>query len=123
MDNIVILTGAGVSAESGLGTFRDVGGLWDQYDLEEVATPQGFARDPAKVHAFYNARRANMAQAAPNASYRSRACEPSSAQTSSRSSKNSGGGSGPSGRDRSAVPTSACSAWKPRITSSRKTRP
>ena len=43
MDSIVILTGAGVSAESGLGTFRDVGGLWDQYDLEEVATPQGFA--------------------------------------------------------------------------------
>jgi NAD-dependent deacetylase len=56
---IVILTGAGVSAESGLGTFRDVGGLWSQYDLEDVATPEGFARDPALVHRFYNARRAN----------------------------------------------------------------
>ena len=63
---IVILTGAGVSAESGLGTFRDEGGLWSEYDLEEVATPEGFARDPSKVHAFYNARRANAAEARPN---------------------------------------------------------
>lgn len=67
---IVILTGAGVSAESGLGTFRDKGGLWSQYDLAEVATPQGYRRDPAKVHAFYNARRANARQAAPNAAHR-----------------------------------------------------
>ena len=69
MKRIVILTGAGVSAESGLGTFRDVGGLWSQYDLEEVATPQGFARNPALVHDFYNARRANMLDAAPNAAH------------------------------------------------------
>lgn len=62
----VILTGAGVSAESGLGTFRDKGGLWAKYDLNEVATPQGFARDPSKVHDFYNARRANAAAALPN---------------------------------------------------------
>ncbi|MEM6740511.1 MAG: NAD-dependent deacylase [Pseudomonadota bacterium] len=69
MDEIVILTGAGVSAESGLGTFRDVGGLWDTYDLEDVATPQGYARNPALVHDFYNARRANCVGAAPNAAH------------------------------------------------------
>ena len=66
---IVILTGAGISAESGLGTFRDVGGIWDRYDLEEVATPEGYARDPALVHEFYNARRANLLGAAPNAAH------------------------------------------------------
>lgn len=69
MKRIVILTGAGVSAESGLGTFRDKGGLWSQYDLEEVATPEGFRRNPAKVHDFYNARRANMLDAAPNVAH------------------------------------------------------
>lgn len=63
---LFILTGAGVSAESGLGTFRDKDGLWTRYDLNEVATPEGFARDPAKVHAFYNARRRNAAEASPN---------------------------------------------------------
>ena len=67
---IVVLSGAGLSAESGLGTFRDVGGLWDEYDLEEVATPEGYAADPAKVLAFYDARRANMVAAAPNAAHR-----------------------------------------------------
>ncbi len=66
---IVILTGAGVSAESGLGTFRDKDGLWTKYDLSEVATPEGFAADPRKVHAFYNARRANAAEAEPNAAH------------------------------------------------------
>ena len=66
---IVVLSGAGLSAESGLGTFRDVGGLWTRYDLSEVATPEGFAADPAKVHAFYDARRANMRGAAPNAAH------------------------------------------------------
>lgn len=65
----VILTGAGISAESGLGTFRDKGGIWARYDMGEVATPEGFARDPAKVHAFYNARRANAAGARPNAAH------------------------------------------------------
>ncbi|MGY6548455.1 MAG: NAD-dependent deacylase [Roseinatronobacter sp.] len=65
-ERIVILTGAGLSAESGLGTFRDQGGLWARYDLARVATPEGFARDPALVHEFYNARRANCLQAAPN---------------------------------------------------------
>ena len=67
---IVVLSGAGLSAESGLGTFRDAGGLWTRYDLNEVATPEGFAADPARVHAFYNARRANMRGAAPNAAHR-----------------------------------------------------
>ena len=67
--NIVILTGAGISAESGLGTFRDVDGLWTQYDLEEVATPEGYARNPALVQDFYNARRANCRAAAPNAAH------------------------------------------------------
>ncbi|MDU8942877.1 NAD-dependent deacylase [Ovoidimarina sediminis] len=65
-EKIVILTGAGVSAESGLGTFRDAGGLWSEYDLQDVATPEGFARDPVLVHRFYNARRANCIAAAPN---------------------------------------------------------
>ncbi|MBF9030197.1 NAD-dependent protein deacylase [Rhodobacterales bacterium HKCCE3408] len=69
MTRIVVLTGAGISAESGLGTFRDVGGLWSQYDLEEVATPQGFARNPRLVHDFYNARRANARAALPNAGH------------------------------------------------------
>ena len=63
---IVILTGAGLSAESGLGTFRDEGGLWAQHRIEDVATPEGFARDPALVHAFYNARREQAAEAEPN---------------------------------------------------------
>jgi NAD-dependent deacetylase len=67
--NVFVLTGAGISAESGLGTFRDAGGVWTQYDLREVATPEGFARDPARVHAFYNARRRNLQGARPNAAH------------------------------------------------------
>lgn len=66
MDRIVILTGAGISAESGLGTFRDNEGLWARYDLGEVATPEGFARNPGLVHEFYNARRAHAWAASPN---------------------------------------------------------
>ena len=66
---IAILTGAGISAESGLGTFRDTDGLWTKYDLNEVATPEGFSRNPALVHDFYNARRANCAEATPNAAH------------------------------------------------------
>ncbi len=62
----MILTGAGVSAESGLGTFRDVDGLWSEYDLEDVATPQGYARNPKLVLDFYNARRTNLLSAMPN---------------------------------------------------------
>ncbi len=67
--SIVILTGAGISAESGLGTFRDVDGLWTKVNLEDVATPEGFARDPVMVHDFYNARRKNLVNAEPNAAH------------------------------------------------------
>lgn len=63
---IVILTGAGVSAESGMGTFRDKDGIWTKHRLEDVATPEGFARNPRLVHDFYNARRRALRQAAPN---------------------------------------------------------
>ena len=63
---IVVLTGAGVSAESGVDTFRTKGGLWDRYEVAEVATPQGFAADPAKVHAFYDLRRAQLPNLSPN---------------------------------------------------------
>lgn len=69
MEKIVILTGAGISAESGLGTFRDEGGLWSQHRIEDVATPEGFTRNPALVHEFYNARRAQAAKAEPNAAH------------------------------------------------------
>ncbi|MGJ8602913.1 MAG: NAD-dependent deacylase [Marivita sp.] len=69
-ERIVVLTGAGVSAESGLGTFRDEGGLWAQHRIEDVATPEAFARDPALVHRFYTARRIQAAQAQPNAAHR-----------------------------------------------------
>jgi NAD-dependent deacetylase len=57
---IVILTGAGISKESGLDTFRDAGGLWSRVRLEDVATPEAFARDPTRVHEVYNARRRNL---------------------------------------------------------------
>lgn len=69
MKKIVILTGAGISAESGLGTFRAEGGLWAEHRIEDVATPEGFARDPGLVMDFYNARRAQAAAAAPNAGH------------------------------------------------------
>ncbi|WP_298920775.1 NAD-dependent deacylase [uncultured Roseobacter sp.] len=69
MKKIVILTGAGISAESGLGTFRAEGGLWAQHRIEDVATPEGFARNPKLVVDFYNARRAQAAEAAPNAGH------------------------------------------------------
>lgn len=58
--SIVVLTGAGVSAESGIDTFRDLGGLWEQHRVEDVASPEGFARDPALVHRFYNLRRRRL---------------------------------------------------------------
>lgn len=69
---IVVLTGAGISAESGLKTFRDSDGLWEQHRIEDVATPEGFARDPALVHRFYNARRQQLLSDAvqPNAAHR-----------------------------------------------------
>ena len=66
MSKIVILTGAGISAESGIETFRAEDGLWAQHRVEDVATPEGFARDPALVVNFYNARRAQLSEVAPN---------------------------------------------------------
>jgi NAD-dependent deacetylase len=67
--NIVILTGAGISAESGLATFRGPDGLWEGHRVEDVCTPQALARDPALVHAFYDARRARLAEVEPNAAH------------------------------------------------------
>lgn len=67
---ITVLTGAGISAESGLATFRASDGLWESHRIEDVATPDGFAADPALVHRFYNMRRAAAAGAAPNAAHR-----------------------------------------------------
>ena len=69
--NIVILTGAGISKESGLDTFRDAGGIWAKVRLEDVATPEAFHRDPVLVHDFYNARRATLraSSVVPNAAH------------------------------------------------------
>ena len=67
--NIVILTGAGISAESGVGTFRDAGGLWEQHRVEDVATPEAFARDPDLVLRFYDMRRAFVQEVEPNAAH------------------------------------------------------
>lgn len=68
--NIVVLTGAGVSAESGVATFRDAGGVWAKYDYREVATPEGFAANPGLVHEFYNDRRRALPGVEPNAAHR-----------------------------------------------------
>jgi NAD-dependent deacetylase len=67
---IFVLTGAGVSAESGLGTFRDRDGLWARFDPMKLATPEAFARDPEQVHSFYNMRRRNLLTAEPNEAHR-----------------------------------------------------
>ena len=69
IENIVILTGAGISAESGLATFRGPDGLWEGHRVEDVATPEAFARDPALVQAFYDARRARLKEVEPNAAH------------------------------------------------------
>lgn len=67
--NIVILTGAGISADSGLATFRGAEGLWCGHKVEDVATPEAFERDPTLVHAFYNDRRRQLAEVNPNAAH------------------------------------------------------
>lgn len=66
---IVVLTGAGISADSGVSTFRDPNGVWAKYDWRDVATPEGFAANPDLVHSFYNARRANIQAVQPNAAH------------------------------------------------------
>lgn len=68
-DRIVILTGAGISAESGIATFRDADGIWAKYDYRDVATPEGFARNPKMVLDFYNMRRKMSSGVAPNAAH------------------------------------------------------
>nr|WMC98441.1 NAD-dependent protein deacylase [Aminobacter aminovorans] len=67
--SIVVLTGAGISAESGVDTFRDKDGIWSKIDYRDVATPEGFARNPELVDDFYNQRRAGLADVAPNAAH------------------------------------------------------
>ncbi len=69
IENIVILTGAGISAESGIRTFRAADGLWEEHRIEDVATPEGYERDPALVQRFYNARRAHLKTVDPNAAH------------------------------------------------------
>ena len=69
-DRLLILTGAGISAESGLATFRGADGLWEGHRVEDVATPEAFRRDPALVHAFYDARRARLESVEPNAAHK-----------------------------------------------------
>jgi NAD-dependent deacetylase len=70
MPNLVILTGAGISAESGISTFRDANGLWENHRIEDVASPNAFRRDPETVHRFYNLRRAQLKTVIPNAAHR-----------------------------------------------------
>lgn len=67
---LVISTGAGISAESGISTFRDADGLWENYNVMEVCSADGFARNPKLIHDFYNARRSQLAEVEPNAAHR-----------------------------------------------------
>lgn len=67
---VVVLTGAGISAESGVATFRDANGLWEGHRIEDVASPEGFRRNPAMVHEFYNRRRAQLSEVEPNEAHR-----------------------------------------------------
>ena len=67
--NIVVLTGAGISADSGLATFRGADGLWEGHRVEDVATPEAYRRNPALVHQFYDARRARLGEVKPNAAH------------------------------------------------------
>ena len=66
LENIVILTGAGISAESGIPVFRSETGLWEEHKVDDVATPEGYERDPELVRNFYNTLRANLKKVAPN---------------------------------------------------------
>ncbi len=69
-ERITVLTGAGISAESGISTFRDSGGLWEKYSIDEVATPEAWERNPELVLQFYNERRRQLREAKPNAAHR-----------------------------------------------------
>lgn len=70
MKKIVVLTGAGMSAESGISTFRDAGGLWEGHDIMEVASPEGWRKNPELVTEFYNKRRLQLAEVEPNAGHK-----------------------------------------------------
>ena len=70
MKKLVVLTGAGISAESGISTFRDAGGLWEQHRIEEVASPEGWASNPELVLKFYNLRRKQLFSVEPNAGHK-----------------------------------------------------
>ena len=70
MKKVIVLTGAGISAESGISTFRDNGGLWEQYDINQVCTPEGWKKDPALVTHFYNMRRKQLLQVEPCLAHR-----------------------------------------------------
>ncbi len=70
MRKVVVLTGAGISAESGISTFRDNGGLWEKYDVQEVCTPEGWVRNPQLVTDFYNERRMQLVDTRPNLAHR-----------------------------------------------------
>ena len=70
IDRVVVLTGAGISAESGVPTFRDADGLWERHNPMDIATPEAFSRDPELVYRFYNARRSQLTRVQPNAAHR-----------------------------------------------------
>ncbi len=70
MQKLVVLTGAGISAESGIRTFRDMGGLWEEYDIMEVASPEGWEKNPVLVQKFYNERRKQLLESEPNRAHR-----------------------------------------------------
>ena len=70
MKHVVVLTGAGISAESGLKTFRDANGLWEGHDVTQVATPEGFERNPDLVLEFYNQRRRQLMEVEPNSAHK-----------------------------------------------------
>ncbi len=70
MEKLVVLSGAGISAESGFSTFRDSGGLWEKYSVQEVCTPEGYHQDPEKVLDFYNGLRHQLVEAQPNEAHR-----------------------------------------------------
>lgn len=70
MKKLVVLSGAGISAESGISTFRDAGGLWDKYPVEQVATPEGYAANPERVIRFYNERRKQLLDVQPNKAHK-----------------------------------------------------
>lgn len=74
MKKLVVLSGAGISAESGISTFRDAGGLWDKYPVEQVATPEGYAANPELVIRFYNERRKQLPTVQPNGGHKAVAC-------------------------------------------------